>query len=275
MRKLSLGLIGDNIRASRAGELHRACGRAAGIEVTYDHFIPNDLGQGFDAVFDTCVARLQGFNVTLPYKERAAKRVRIDDPAVRRLGAVNTVLVGPEGPVGANTDFSGFVTAFRTAFGGRTPGRAVILGAGGVGRAIAFGLVDLGAAEIVVVDSDPERASALAAALGTGATTGDVRDVTSADGVVNATPLGMEGYGGCPVPESVGFPSGGWAFDAVYTPVDTPFRARARAAGMVFLSGWELFFHQGLDAFALFSGQPVTDPATIRAALSAPPASAA
>ncbi len=275
MRTLSLGLIGDNIRATRSGDLHRACGRLAGIEVSYELCIPRDLGQEFDAVFDDCIARLDGFNVTLPYKERAARRVRIDDPAVQRLGAVNTVLVTPDGPVGHNTDFTGFSTAYRAAFGDRPPGRVALIGAGGVGRAIGFALVDLGAAGIVVIDSDPARAAALAKALGPGATTGAIQAVATADGVVNATPLGMVGYGGCPVPEDIAFPPGAWAFDAVYTPPDTPFRTRALAAGADFLSGWELFFHQGLDGFRLFSGQPVTDPDAVRAALSAPPASAA
>jgi shikimate dehydrogenase len=72
------------------------------------------------------------------------------------------------------------------------------------------------------------------------------------------------------VPEGA-FPRATWAFDAVYTPVDTPFRAQALAAGAAFLSGWELFFRQGIDAFALFTGSR-PDTAALRAALGdAPP----
>jgi shikimate dehydrogenase len=84
--------------------------------------------------------------------------------------------------------------------------------------------------------------------------------------VVNATPLGMAGYPGSAVPEGA-FPATGWAFDAVYTPEHTPFRAQAQAAGARFISGWELFFHQGVDAFEIFTGHRPADTDALRAAL--------
>jgi shikimate dehydrogenase len=87
---------------------------------------------------------------------------------------------------------------------------------------------------------------------------------------VNGTPLGMIGYAGSPVPGAA-FPRAAWAFDAVYTPVETPFRAQAITAGAAFLSGWELFFWQGLHAFRLFTGH-APNAADLRTALGdAPP----
>ena len=257
MTPICLGLIGDNIRASRAPFLHRFAGQLAGLDVSYDLFIPPAMGMEFDAVFERCRdSGLRGLNITLPYKERVVPRVRIADPMIARIGAVNSVRFGAEGPEGFNTDYTGFVAAYRAAFGDMAPGRVVMIGAGGVGKAVGFGLVTLGADELVLVDKDAAKAEALAAAVsaaGLPARVAGTRALEGADGVINCTPLGMVGYGGTPVPEGA-FPPGGWAFDAVYTPMDTPFCAQALAAGAKFLSGFELFFHQGVHAFEIFTG---------------------
>jgi shikimate dehydrogenase len=260
MTRIRLGLIGDNIRASRAPALHRYAGELAGLDVSYDLFIPPAMGKSFDEVFAELQAGgIAGVNVTLPYKERVVPKVRVADPSIARIGAVNTVRFGADGAQGFNTDYSGFQAAYRAAFGPTPPGRVVMIGAGGVGKAVAFGLVGLGAAEIIFVEKDMSKAVELAKAVtaaGAGRTKGRVDTLAAlkgADGVINCTPLGMVGYPGSPVPDGA-FPQGAWAFDAVYTPVDTPFRAQALAAGARFLSGWELFFHQGVDAFEIFTG---------------------
>jgi len=276
MTSVELGLIGDNIRGSRSPDLHRACGRLVGLDVSYELFIPPAMGKSFEEVFDQCVARLAGFNVTLPYKERAAGRVRIEDPLVRRLGAINTVVVRPDGPIGANTDLTGFITAYRRAFGSRRPGDVVMFGAGGVGRAIGFALARLGATSITVIDTETEKAQSLVEAISqisNGATIarkGKHDTIHIADGAVNCTPLGMEGYAGSPIDGSLPFPGKTWAFDAVYTPAETPFRDRALAAGVAFLSGYDLFFNQGLDAFHLFTGYEITDRRKVLEALCVP-----
>ena len=86
-----------------------------------------------------------------------------------------------------------------------------------------------------------------------------------AAGVVNATPMGMVGHPRSPVPAAL-MEGRRWCFDAVYTPMRTPFVESAEAAGVLVLSGFELFFHQGLDAFRLFTGQRIDAP-ELRAAL--------
>lgn len=275
--EVRLGLIGDNIGPSRSPALHRLAGELTGFRVSYDLLVPPQLGLSFDAVLSAAHREgLRGVNVTLPYKERVLGQVRVKDPAVARIGAVNTVRFSEGEAVGFNTDYSGFIAAFRAAFGSQSPGRTVVIGTGGVGKAIAFGLIALGAPRIVLVDKDKLKAEALAHSLVEAAEGRSEVDVagldvlSSAEGVVNGTPLGMVGYPGSPVPDGA-FPPAAWAFDAVYTPTDTPFRAQARAAGARFLSGWELFFHQGVDAFEIFTGRR-PDLAALRAALGdAPP----
>lgn len=275
---MKLGLIGGNIAASRAPFLHGLAGKQAGIAVTYDLLTPAEMGQDFDAVFAGCIAQgYRGINVTYPYKEVAAAKVRVDDPGVRAIGAVNTVVFEADGPRGFNTDYSGFVAAFRATFGDTPPGRVCLIGAGGVGKAIAFSLVTLGVSGLRLVDQDASRAEALVNQLRAAAPSVDFEacdDVAVAardpEGLVNCTPVGMVGNDGTPLPPE--FMNGArWAFDAVYTPIETQFLGDAEHRGLQIMSGYELFFHQGLDAWTIFSGQ-TADPAQLRAGLLALPA---
>jgi shikimate dehydrogenase len=149
-----------------------------------------------------------------------------------------------------------------------------MIGAGGVGKAVAFGLKTLGTRELRIVERDLPRAEALARSLA--AVAPEMRVSVTADaaaaargaaGLINCTPLGMVGHAGTPLAREH-MPGAEWALDAVYTPLDTQFLNDAAAAGLAIISGYELFFHQGVDAWALFSGRPV-DAAALRAALAA------
>jgi shikimate dehydrogenase len=270
---LRLGLIGDNIRRSKSPLLHRLAGELCGIEVSYEALIPADLGRDFDSVFEACrTSGFRGINITYPYKEEVFPRLAVGDPRVRAIGACNTVVFGPDGARGFNTDYTGFVQAFRAALPGRSPGAVAMAGAGGVGKAIAFGLADLGATRLGLFDPDAAKATRLAEAL---RPTGMPAVVASsveaacagADGLVNCTPLGMAGIPGTAIPSPLMAPAR-WAFDAVYTPVDTQFLNDARAAGLQAISGYELFFHQGIAAFELFAERRV-DAGALRRALQA------
>jgi shikimate dehydrogenase len=268
-----LGLIGDNIARSQSPRLHELAGRLTGIPVSYERLIPKDLGKDFEAVF--LAARDQGFrglNITYPYKERVAPLLHVPDPRVSALGAVNTVLFTEDGPEGHNTDWLGFLAGYRRAFGDRAPGPVCMVGAGGVGKAVAFGLIELGLTDLRLVERDLPKAEALAAALRIAApdlrftVTGDVAaGAAGAAGLINCTPVGMVGYDGTPVPRAL-LAGAEWAFDAVYTPVDTQFLQDAAAEGLQVMSGYELYFYQGLHAFEIFHGRPI-DESVLRAAL--------
>lgn len=269
MNDIRLGLIGDNIRDSSAPALHRLGGELAGLSVSYDLLVPAERGEDFDATFrHAAEAGYRGINITLPYKERVVAKVTIDDPLVRALAAVNTVLFEPEGPKGFNTDFSGFVAAYRNAFADAPTDSVCQIGAGGVGKAVAFGLIELGIEDLRLVDLDRPKAEALAQTLLRARP--DLRievatEPATAHGIINCTPVGMVGYGGTPVEPAL-LQGASWVFDAVYTPLDTPFLQAATAAGLKVLSGYELFFYQGLHAFEIFCGRRLDEPA-LRAAL--------
>lgn len=263
---IKLGLIGDNIAKSQSPRLHRLAGVQNGRRVTYDSLVPAERDMPFDALFDW--ARAQGYrgvNVTYPYKERAASKVVIDDPLVRAIGAVNTVVFDAGGPHGFNTDHSGFIAAYTRVRGTQAPGPVLMIGAGGVGKAVAFGLVALGVTDLRLVDRDLAKAQALADALAQarpGLTTKVGTDAAAlaqgASGIINCTPVGMVGYNGTPLGRAH-LAGAQWVFDAVYTPVDTQFLRDAAAEGVQIISGYELFFGQGVDAWAFFTGLPLDE----------------
>ena len=273
MKRVRLGLIGDHIAASQAPRLHTLAGAIRGIAVRYDLLVPAEIGLGFDALFDRCAGgRYRGINVTHPYKERAAARVEIESPLVRAIGAVNLVRFEPERQRGFNTDYSGLLCAWHAKFGTDAPGVVCQTGAGGAGRAVAFALAALGAQAIRLVDVDRSRARTLAASLRAVYPTLDATEVSSleeasanAQGLVNCSPVGMIGHAGTPIPRRF-MQDAAWAFDAVYTPVDTQFLTDAAQAGLDTLSGFELFFHQGADGLEIFFGGSV-DRVRLRKAL--------
>lgn len=272
-KTIKLGLIGDNISRSKSPRLHRTAGQLAGLDVTYDRLIPKDMGLSFDDVFEQAQSGgFRGINVTYPYKELVTSKVTVADPLVRAIGAVNTVVFDADGPKGFNTDYTGFMHAYRAVRGAQNPGIVCLIGTGGVGKAVAFGLVALKAQTIRCVDLDPAKADALAdalRALGSDTTvetsTDAIQAAKGADGLINCTPLGMVGIGGTALPAEA-MQGASWAFDAVYTPVDTQFLQDAVQASLTVISGYELFFGQGLDAWKIFTGVEI-DPSDLRNAI--------
>jgi shikimate dehydrogenase len=261
---MRLGLIGDNIAKSQSPRLHRLAGQQNTTPVSYDRLVPAETGKDFDTLFDEVSQNgFRGVNITYPYKERAASKVTIDDPLVRAIGAVNTVIFDQGGPHGFNTDYSGFIAAYRHIRGELAPGTALMIGAGGVGKAVAYGLAAMGVTEIRLAERDLPKAEALAEALrrakpGLRVITGsDAEELAKgADGLINCTPVGMVGHDGTPL-SAKAMQGATWAFDAVYTPVDTQFLTDAASKGLQIISGYELFIGQGVDAWKLFTGLPL------------------
>lgn len=269
---IRLGLIGDNIKASRAPKLQRLCGEMCGIDVSYELLIPAEQGIDFDALFERCRAdAFRGLNITLPYKVRVMPKLWIDDPLVRQIGAVNTVVFEAGAARGFNTDYTGFIAAWKNRFGEQLPGRVAIAGAGGAGKAVAFALLALGAEAVRIFDFSGAMADRLAADLSAAgeerfkaiASKSIEEAAAGCDGIVNCTPLGMVGYSGTAIPVPV-LQEKSWAFDAVYTPMRTEFLTDAEAAGIDILGGYELHFYQGILAFEHFTGQRPDDLETLR-----------
>ena len=265
-RKTLVGLIGANIQKSLSPALHEDAFAAAGINGHY-HLMDLDLlpGRRVGELLDA--ARIVGFagvNVTFPCKEAVVPLLDEVSAEARQIGAVNTVTIDPSRrTTGYNTDRIGFRQSFeetlgRVAIAERT---AVLVGAGGAGRAVAFALFDLGASRVLVYDKDAQRTAALVADLmahyGAGrcqALEALAPAMPQAAGIVNATPIGMLGFPGIPVPaEAIG--ANHFVADVIYTPLETQLIKAARAKGAKVLTGGGMCVYQAAEAFCLFTGR--------------------
>ena len=158
------GVIGWPIAHSLSPRLHNLWLRRYGIDGVY---VPLEVRPEYfaDALIALPKLGFRGINVTLPYKEGALALVHEATPAARRIGAVNTIVVAPDGLlIGSNTDAFGFLESLREAQPDwrAERGRVVVLGAGGAARAIVVALCDEGVPEILLLNRTFSRAHSLA-----------------------------------------------------------------------------------------------------------------
>jgi shikimate dehydrogenase len=264
-RRVLVGLIGANITGSLSPALFADAFAAAGIDGFY-HLIDVDrlserrLPKLLDAAR---VAGFAGANITYPFKREVIALLDAVDSEAALIGAVNTVAIGPDGrTTGYNFDRRGWRDSFEETLGRKSAEDAtvVLVGAGGAGRAVAFALMDLGAAPLTIHDQDGSRASSLIADLTTeyGASrcriSGNLeREISAARGVINATQVGASGFPGNPIPVSA-LKASHWAADVIYTPIETEFVKAAAAKGARVLNGGGMCVHQAVKAFELLTG---------------------
>ena len=259
MTHLTCGLIGRNIGQTRLPKALELMCRASKM---YFNFTPIDTAAkpGFDfarTVDDLRTKNWTGVTVTHPFKPAAAQYAgRGMDRQVAHLGASNLLMFGDK-TTGWNTDYLGFIAAWRAIFKSRGPGEVAVAGAGGVARAIIPALLRLGARKMTVWDKNPDAASDLARTI-SGSVSAIAMDdapqaIQSATGLVNATEVGMVGHPGSAIdPDFIGTQS--WAFDAVYTPTDTTFLQAAKDKGLAVLTGFDLFRFMALESFRIYTG---------------------
>ena len=257
--KFLTGLIGAPIAQSAAPAMHEQAAEALGVRCHYQLIEvagadPAELRALLDGVRRLGFA---GVNVTFPYKEAVVPLLDEMSPGASAIGAVNTVVVRDGRLIGHNTDTTGFERAIGDLVAGSNHGPVALIGAGGVGKAIAFALANLGVVEISIFDADRVKAERLAMQL-RGRMEARVADdvanaLQGAAGVVNGTPVGMLPDRGMAVPEAL-LHRDLWVADAVYTPLWTPLLTAARARGAKVMTGRELAIYQAADAFELFTG---------------------
>jgi len=213
-----------------------------------------------------------GCNVTVPHKVNIMRLVDELHPSAQRIGAINTIVVSPEGRLsGMNNDGVGYIQSLRD----RDPawradrGPVLVLGAGGAARAIVASLLDEGAPEVRLANRTPERAQVLAQALG------DPRiqlvnwqdrneAMAGVQLLVNTTTQGMHGQTELEVRLDA-LPAEAWVSDAIYIPLETPLLSAARQRGHVTVNGLGMLLNQARPAFhAWFGVMPEITPALLR-----------
>jgi 3-dehydroquinate dehydratase/shikimate dehydrogenase len=195
--------------------------------------------------------QIAGFSVTLPHKERILRYLDECDTLAAEIGAVNTVVVRAGKLCGYNTDFTGVLRAIER----RLPlssSSVLLVGAGGAARAAAFALARAGGA-VSIWARRPQRACALARAIGGEAI--DRREIArrSFDAIVNCTPVGMHPGGGSPL-ESREL-NCRLVMDLIYRPLKTELLHHAERRGIETISGVDMFVAQGVAQWELWMGE--------------------
>jgi len=243
------GVIANPVAHSMSPAIHNAAFEATGVDAVYLPFKVDDPVAFVDAFMTIDV---QGYSVTIPHKETIMPAMDEIDPTAKAIGAVNTVVNRVGKLHGYNTDCMAAIGELEKVT--RLPGKtALMIGAGGAARAIAFGLkrknVDLTVADIVV-----EKARKLADEVGCRWTALEDLRSPSADIMINATPAGMH-----PDVDATAVPKD-WlrpqtvVFDVVYNPVETRLLREAREAGCPTVTGFDMFVSQAVAQFEMWTG---------------------
>jgi 3-dehydroquinate dehydratase/shikimate dehydrogenase len=256
-----VGVIGDPVAHSLSPLIHNTALRSLGFNAVYVPFrVPRgDLGdflKQFNAV------PVEGYSVTIPHKEAAAGLGQARDPAVMWVMAANTLVREPDGFGAYNTDYEAALESLRANLPPSPDGEpatlhsktVLLLGAGGVARAVAHALHRSGAI-VTIANRTPERAVKLKEEVGCRVADWEARNSVACDILVNCTSVGMHPN----VDESPVHPSmlkpGLIVFDTVYTPENTMLIKEARLRSCHVLSGVDMFVRQAALQFKLFTGQ--------------------
>lgn len=272
--QILLGLVGEGISTSRSPAMHETEGRAHGCNTTYrlfDTATPEYADKSLSSIVrDAQSSGYKGLNVTHPFKMAVVDLLDDVDDRAAMLGSVNTVVISDEGQLtGYNTDVTGFHRSFVEGLPNAARQFVVQVGTGGAGVAVAHALVQAGTTQLYVADLDKKKADSLAEsvnrAAGREAAFGiDPSElehyITVADGVVNATPMGMAAHPGTPFDTFLLTP-GHWVIDVVYMPIETQLLMQAKIQGSRTLGGSQMCVYQAADAFRLFTG---LEPDTVR-----------
>jgi shikimate dehydrogenase len=250
-------IMGHPVAHSRSPMLHGYWLRTLGINGTYE--LADVAPEKFDAFFRALKANgFVGGNITIPHKEAAYRLVDRRERAADAIGAVNTVWYEGDTLIGGNTDWLGLVGSLDDIHPGwdATPGKVVVLGAGGSARASVFAFTERGYS-VSIVNRTHERAEKLAAAFGARASAHDFTALPQllrqADVLINNTSLGMAGKP--PLAIDLGaLKTSAIVYDVVYVPLETELLRAAKARGHRTVDGLSMLLYQAVVGFSHWFG---------------------
>jgi shikimate dehydrogenase len=245
-----LGVCGWPVAHSRSPQMHNAALAAAGLADWRYLRLPLPPELFAETVRALPAAGFRGVNVTIPHKHAALALADGVSAAARAIGAANTLTFEDGAIIADNTDAPGLLAALGESPAGRT---ALVLGAGGAGAAAAWALASAGAADVAIWNRTPERARALAAAVGGRA----VEAAEAAEIVVNCTSVGLHDpdatFKALPLrADELG--AGSLVVDMVYRAGGTRFLEAARTRGARVVDGLEILVAQGAASFERWTG---------------------
>lgn len=256
------GLFGYPVGHTFSPVMHNAAFERLKMDACYVPFEvhPDRLR---DAVAGVSALNIGGVNVTVPHKERVIPFLDDLSQEARLIGAVNTIEVRDGSLIGHNTDARGFIRSLEKDAKFDVKGRNIlILGAGGAGRAVGFGLALAGAGRIGVYDVDAKKSGLLVKDImektGVQAAAIEPGDMAKfaleADCIINATPLGLKPSDPIPLDKAY-IKKGMLVCDLVYNPPQTSLLLIAKARGARILGGLGMLLYQGVAAFEIWTGR--------------------
>jgi shikimate dehydrogenase len=253
------GVMGWPVAHSRSPAIHNHWIQQYQLKGSYGLFpvAPQNLET---AIKGLAALGLAGCNITIPHKVEAMNYVDWVAPLAKRMGAINTIVVQPDGELhGYNHDGYGYIQSLRDADPSwrADKGPIVVLGAGGAARAIVVSLIDQGATEIRILNRTRSKANALAQEFGGCVTALDWAERHIALGaaalVVNTTSQGMHNEPALDL-NLADLPLSALVSDAIYIPLETPLLAQARNRGNTTVNGLGMLLNQARPAFRAWFG---------------------
>jgi shikimate dehydrogenase len=254
-------LVGSDVAHSVSPHMHNSAFEAAGIDGVYLPFAVRE----FEPFMRRMVRpktreldwNLRGLSITAPFKSDATRIVDWLEPAAKRIGAINTIVIDGDRLLGYNTDASAFVAPLAQKIGKLSGRKCAVLGAGGAARTVVWALQNE-AALVVICARNEERGKALATAFDSEFRLLAPGSCDGFDVVINTTPLGTSGALEYQSPLTAAELSGaGLAYDLVYNPVETRFLREAATAGCATIGGLEMLVSQALAQYQLWTGAEV------------------
>jgi shikimate dehydrogenase len=256
MKNVTYGIVGHPVTHSLSPVMHRAAFKAEGIDAEYKLFDidPDKPEELANFCYETDINNIAGFSVTMPYKQTIMPYMDNYDVLSKTIGSVNTVVNENSALTGYNTDSTGAMQAIRekTDIKGK---KALIMGAGGAARAIAYGLKEFGA-DVHIFNRTKDKAEALADEFEL--ETIDYLEIPKAnfDIIINATPIGMPPNTKDSLLRAEQIPKNSVVMDIVTSPMKTQLLKEAEKAGAKIITGERMLLHQAAGQFEIWFGKP-------------------
>ena len=247
-------VIGDPIAHSRSPLIHQFWLQKVGLDIDYRATLVTRAGLSAFLAERRKDPNWRGCNVTMPLKLDAV--IEADEASDRAVatGAAN-LLVPKDGKLLAgNTDVGAVLRLLGPRLEKGSDGGVTLLGNGGAARAVLVALRMLAIEDVRIQARDLGAAYKLAVEFGLGQEPQPFTLPIASEGLVNATPMGMTGVQSVPI-DIIAMPAGGWVFDMVTNPAETPLLAAAKAKGLQAIDGLAMLVEQAADSFRLLFGK--------------------
>lgn len=267
------GLIGNPVEHTISPMLHHVMADACGINLAYLPFLVEKERLGA-AVEGAYALGMLGVNVTVPYKKDVIPFLKEVDPMAAAMESVNTLVRTEGGYKGYNTDMSGLYRAMREDCVFLADEEVIVLGAGGVGRAVAYLCVAKGAKKVYLLNRSVEKACQAAEEVNARCNSSCVLGLELAGWkelpeqkylCIQATSVGL--FPDCDraaIEEEAFYRKIHTGYDLIYRPAETKFMRLCKEAGARCFNGLKMLVYQGVEAFELWNGVTVSAEALIR-----------